>query len=258
MKKGIWLGILLVFVIGGYFVGTKLFQEKEHVTENGEQKQNNLLGEEKKVPRMVKVNGILYYDTGKLSTVEGRCGNPDDYIHTTVFPNETPSQENESNFGSEYGFQYETENTIAMILPTGWTVFSSNIEDANLDAPKNYVTIQDGKIDNPKLVNQFLERVNQNDEARLTFYNEDSKQFYRLIRARYDIVGEPYTNVEHGYEYQLYVDTMKVNENPRYQFYQFGTLDTSNGMRLKDKQRLALYNFAEAVMQIDAEEFILY
>ncbi len=258
MKKILWIGILMILIIGGYFVGTKMFEGKKPVTENQEKKQDDYLVEEKKVPRIVKVNGILYYDTGKLSTVEGRCGMPDGYIHTTVLPNEIPSQENESNFGSEYGFQYETENTIAVILPTGWTVFSSNEEEADVDAEKNYVTIQSRKIDNPKLVEQFLERVGQNYEAQLMFYNEDNNQFYRLIRARYDKVGAPYTNVEHGYEYHLYVDTMKVNEKPRYHFYQFQTLDTSNGMTLSGDGRLAMFNFTDEVMQVDAEEFVIY
>lgn len=255
MKKGIWIGILLVFVVGGYFAGTKLFQEKEHVTENGEQKQNDLLEEKKKVPRMVKVNGILYYDTGKLSTVGKRCGTPDGYIYSTVLPNGIPESDNESNFGSGYGFQYENENTIAMILPTGWTVFSSNELEADMDAEKNYVTIQGGKIDSQKLVGQFLERVGQNYEAQLMFYNEDNSQFYRLSRTRYDIVREPYTNVEHGYEYQLGVDS--VNEHVRY-FYQFKFLDTSDGLVLRENNSRSIIEFANNTIQMRAEEFIIY
>ena len=255
MKKGILVGILLVLFVGGYFAGTKLFQEKEQVTENQEKKQNDHLVEEKKVPRIVKVNGILYYDTGKLSTIEGRCGMPDDYIYSTVLPNEIPESDNESNFGSGYGFQYETENTIAMILPTGWTVFSSNEVETDVDAEKNYVTIQSGKIDNPKLVEQFLERVGQNYEAKLMFYNEDNNQFYHLSRTRYDIVGEPYTNVEHGYEYQLGVDS--VNEHVRY-FYQFKSLDTSNGLVLRENNSRSIIEFANNTFQMSAEEFIIY
>lgn len=255
MKKGILVGILLVLVVGGYFAGTKLFQEKEQVTENQEKKQDDHLVEEKKVPRIVKVNGILYYDTGKLSTIEGRCGMPDDYIYSTVLPNEIPESDNESNFGSGYGFQYETENTIAMFLPTGWTVFSSNEVEADMDTEKNYVTIQDGKIDSQKLVEQFLERVGQNYEAQLMFYNEDNNQFYRLSRTRYDIVGKSYTNVEHGYEYQFSVDS--VNEHMKY-FYQFKTLDTTNGMVLRENSSHCCIEYAGNVVEMHDEEFIIY
>ncbi len=258
MKKIVWIGVSIILIIGCCFVGTKMFGDKKPVTENQNQKGREQLQEEKKVPRMVKVNGTLYYDTGKLSMVEGRCGMADGYIHTTVFPNETPIRENESNFGSQYGFQYESENTIAVILPTGWTVFSSNIEEADMDVSKNYVTIKDGQIDNNQLVEHFVQRVNQNYEGELTFYDEDNNQFYYLKRVRFDRVGEPYTNVEHGYEYQLYVDTMKANENPRYQFYQFATLDISNGLVLKDSGRYILYNFTDEVVQKNAEEFVIY
>ncbi len=251
MKKGIWLGILLVFVIGGYFVGTKLFQEKEHVTENGEQKQNNLLEQEKKVPRMVKVNGILYYDTGKLPTVEARCGTPDGFLET-ILPNEIPTVDNTSNFG-RYGYQYVDENTIEVDLPTGWTVFSIDEKEAVFGAPKNYVTIKDGQIDNQQLIDEFLERVENQYDANLTFlkYNEDATaQYYYLHYYQ-----SSNTVFDHGYSF--IVDAFQEDGIPQY-LYSFQSLDTTNGMTLKGHAYIGILEFAGPVFQRYDEEFIIY
>lgn len=53
--------------------------------------------------RIVMVNGKLYYDTGKESTAEGRCGNMDGQITSNIVFNKVPTQNNQSNFEGNYG-----------------------------------------------------------------------------------------------------------------------------------------------------------
>lgn len=77
-----------------------------------------------KIP-MVMVNDKLYYDTGKESSVEGRCGNMDGQITSTVDGTETPTENNQSNFGTGFGYQYGSEeNTIEIFMNEKWIVFA--------------------------------------------------------------------------------------------------------------------------------------
>ena len=72
---------------------------------------------------MVKVNGKLYYDTGRESTISGRCGNMDGEITSTVDGTEIPTENNQSNFGSGFGYQYGADDTIEVYMNEKWFVF---------------------------------------------------------------------------------------------------------------------------------------
>lgn len=77
-----------------------------------------------KIP-MVMINDKLYYDTGKESSVVGRCGNMDGQITSTVDGTETPTENNQSNFGTGFGYQYGSEeNTIEIFMNEKWIVFA--------------------------------------------------------------------------------------------------------------------------------------
>ena len=77
---------------------------------------------------MVRINSKLYYDTGKESTVIGRCGNMDGEITSTVDGSEIPMEDNQSNFGSGFGYQYGAEDTIEIYMNEKWFVFASREE----------------------------------------------------------------------------------------------------------------------------------
>lgn len=72
---------------------------------------------------MVRVNNKLYYDTGRESTVSGRCGNMDGEITSTVDGTEIPMEDNQSNFGSGFGYQYGADDTIEIYMNDKWFVF---------------------------------------------------------------------------------------------------------------------------------------
>lgn len=74
---------------------------------------------------MVMVNGELYLDTGRESTVEGRCGVMDGEITSTVEGWEKPTEDDQSNFGTGYGYQYGTAGTIEIYMNEKWWVFVS-------------------------------------------------------------------------------------------------------------------------------------
>ena len=75
---------------------------------------------------MVMVNGELYIDTGHESTVEARCGVMDGEITSEVDGSEKPTKDNQSNFGTGYGYQYGSQEGIIEInMNEKWWVFAT-------------------------------------------------------------------------------------------------------------------------------------
>ena len=87
------------------------------VSESGEQAQYDVIP-------MVMVGGRLYYDTGRESTLETRCGLPDGTIDSTVEGSEIPTQDNQSNFGAGFDYQYGADDdTLEIFIDGKWMVF---------------------------------------------------------------------------------------------------------------------------------------
>lgn len=83
-----------------------------------------------KIP-MVMVDGKLYYDTGKTSGVEGRCGMMDGEITSSVDSTEIPAEEGQSNFGTGFGYQYGADDTIEILIDEKWIVFEHRAGDGS-------------------------------------------------------------------------------------------------------------------------------
>lgn len=74
---------------------------------------------------MVMVDGVLYADTGRPSSVTARCGTMDGEITSTVETGQVPSQDDQSNFGADYGYQFGfEEGTIEVCIGQEWVVFA--------------------------------------------------------------------------------------------------------------------------------------
>ena len=75
---------------------------------------------------MVMVNGTLYLDTGYESTIDARCGVMDGEITSQVDGSKQPTADNQSNFGTGYGYQYgATEGTIELYMNGKWWIFAT-------------------------------------------------------------------------------------------------------------------------------------
>lgn len=75
--------------------------------------------------RIIKVDNKLYYDTGKISEIKERCGTMDGKITSHVKENETPTENNQSNFSGDYSYQLGDSNTIEVLMDNVWIVFAS-------------------------------------------------------------------------------------------------------------------------------------
>ena len=69
---------------------------------------------------MVRIDGKLYYDTGRESIMDARCGTMDGEITSTVDGTEIPTEDNQSNFGSGFGYQYGADDTIEIYMNEKW------------------------------------------------------------------------------------------------------------------------------------------
>ncbi len=74
---------------------------------------------------MVRIQGKLYLDTGKESDLNPRCGVMDGKITSTVEPFEKPTQENQSNFGSGFEYQFVSDNSIDIYMNEKWIRFEN-------------------------------------------------------------------------------------------------------------------------------------
>lgn len=70
-------------------------------------------------PALIRVNGVLYYDSGKIST-EARCGMMDGTI--TMQSDGIPHEDNQANFGTGYGYQF-WPGRIEVLIDGEWHMF---------------------------------------------------------------------------------------------------------------------------------------
>mgnify|MGYP004528860715 CR=1 FL=1 len=75
---------------------------------------------------MVMVNGTLYLDTGYEGDAIERTDHFDGEITSQVDGSERPSVDDQSNFGTGYGYQYgKTEGTIELFMNGKWWIFAT-------------------------------------------------------------------------------------------------------------------------------------
>lgn len=72
---------------------------------------------------MVMIDGFVYVDSGEESTRTERTDGFDGEISSTVAPSQEPTENNQSNFGIGYGYQYGPNGTIEILINEKWWVF---------------------------------------------------------------------------------------------------------------------------------------
>lgn len=83
---------------------------------------------------MVMVDGALYYDTGRESGDRLRCGVMDGKITSSVDAAEIPKDNDQSNFGSGYEYQYAAEGSIDININGRWFVFERRSGDGSVQS----------------------------------------------------------------------------------------------------------------------------
>ena len=99
------------------------FSPTQTVPESDREKTKEYLSDRRP---MVMINGELYLDTNRESDINGRCGVMDGKISSTVDASEIPTQDNQSNFGDGYEYQYVDENSVDIYMNEKWMRFEKN------------------------------------------------------------------------------------------------------------------------------------
>lgn len=84
---------------------------------------------------MVMVDGVLYLDTGMQSDSEREDSLMDGEITSAVDGSEVPTKNNQSNFGTGYGYQYGTEGTIELFIHGKWWIYATEEARQELQFP---------------------------------------------------------------------------------------------------------------------------
>ena len=75
---------------------------------------------------MVMIDGMLYMDTGYYNGDTRRCGTYDGQITSQVDGSEIPEEDDQSNFGVGYGYQFGSKAGIVEIDMNGaWRIFAT-------------------------------------------------------------------------------------------------------------------------------------
>ncbi len=75
------------------------------------------------LPRMIFVQGRLYQEYGPIDLL-AKCGTMDGEVYSMVERYEIPTQEGQSNFSADFGYQLNGEDKIHVYLnDEGWILF---------------------------------------------------------------------------------------------------------------------------------------
>lgn len=104
-------------------------------------------------PACVMVDGIVYKDTGYADSMI-KCGTMDGEITSSV-NGQLPSENNQSNFGTGYGYQRSVEGQVVVVIDDEWRIFRDiNIDDDSIpEQVKNFnAEVKEVKDDGTLLV----------------------------------------------------------------------------------------------------------
>lgn len=85
-------------------------------------------------PPMIMVDGKLYQDTGYVNS-SMLCGTCDGEVKTSVDASKKPAQNDESNFGKGYGYQFLDENMINVKIDDDFVIFKEVGYEPENDIP---------------------------------------------------------------------------------------------------------------------------
>ena len=114
------------------------------------------------LPPVIMVEGVIYADTGKESNTINRKDGFDGEITTSVKGGERPTENDQSNFGTGYGYQFgELEGTVDLYINGKWWIYADEEANEQISYPERYavmdktpkltVTYGDQSIDEPRI-----------------------------------------------------------------------------------------------------------
>lgn len=96
------------------------------------------------LPPQVMVDGVIYVDTGKESTAADRENGFDGEITSSVMGDERPVENDQSNFGTGYGYQFgEREGTVELYINGRWWIYATNEVSHQISYPEQHMVVDE-------------------------------------------------------------------------------------------------------------------
>ncbi len=158
-------------------------------------------GANKRPVRMIKVDGKLYYDSGRVSEVKGRCGTLDGELKCAGKIYEIPQNDNECNFEGAEGYQNTTSITKEVPIDNKWVIFKL-FDDPEMDMSDfKYCFYLRGRLPNAKKDSELVALT----EDKNYDFEDYENMFLSMLSSRHNAVE---TNAKRA-AFRLYGDTDK-------------------------------------------------
>ena len=104
----------------------------------------------------VMVNGVIYQDTGFLSSMVG-CGNIDGKITSVVESTQLPTKDDEANFGKGYGYQYGVDGTLIVYWDNEPRIFrDTDSTDTSIPSEVAHFTAEVKEVNDGNLLVTYI------------------------------------------------------------------------------------------------------
>ncbi len=122
--------------------------------------------------RMIKADGKLYYDSGRVSEVTARCGTLDGDLRQVGKEYEIPKNDGECNFAGAEGYQSVSAITKEVPIDDKWVIFKL-FDDPDLDMSIfDYCFYIGGRLPNAAVDSQLVVLTEDADYTFTTFYQQ--------------------------------------------------------------------------------------
>lgn len=210
MKK---LSLVLVFCL---LLACNKNPESQEQSENSKTSEEEIQSEEEvqsgkqALPPMVQVDDHIYIDTGYVNSMS-KCGTADGQITSTVSTNESPSANDQGNFGPGYDYQFSDNGYISLEIDDRWIIFRDIAISYN--GPPKMVANFTGKVIGTE-EDRLLVEVTSYPEEFLFMDQVDKPVSLEIENLDYSKDGRVTTEGLEGTSVKVFFDGDLINTDP--------------------------------------------
>lgn len=210
MKK---LSLLLVFCL---LLACNKNSQPQGQSENSKPSEEEIQSEEEKeigkqaLPPMVQIEDRIYIDSGYVNSMV-TCGTADGKITSTVSTSESPSTNDQGNFGTGYDYQFSDQGYISLKIDDRWIIFRDIA--ISYDGPPKMVANFTGKVIGTEEDRLLVEVTSHPEE--FSFIDQASKPVsLEIENLAYSKDGRVTTEGLEGRSVKVFFDGDLINTDP--------------------------------------------
>ena len=184
--------------------------EEEIQSEEEVQGEEEVQSGEQALPPMVQVDDRIYVDTGYVNSMT-KCGTADGQITSTVSTSESPSANDQGNFGPGYDYQFSDHGYISLEIDDRWIIFRDIAISYN--GPPKMVANFTGKVIGTE-EDRLLVEVTSYPEEFLFMDQVDKPVSLEIENLDYSKDGRVTTEGLEGRSVKVFFDGDLINTDP--------------------------------------------